>query len=74
MSESKLPKKESLPCEKDCLEMAYQLALDIAPEKIITKGEADNIFLKEGQTLPTEILFYEEHLIQLIRYCQGKIK
>ena len=31
------------------------------------------VMLNEADVLPTEILFYEEHLILLIRYCQGLV-
>jgi len=62
----------SLPSEAECLEMAYQFSLDIEPEKTLTKNEENKaLYLNEGDVLPAEILFYEEHLIKLIRFCQG---
>jgi hypothetical protein len=62
----------SLPSEAECLEKAYQFSLDIEPEKTISKEDKNpELYLNEGDVLPTEILFYKEHLIQLIKFCQG---
>ena len=64
----------SLPTEKECLEMAFQLTLDYEPEKIITKEEENKkLGLNSGDVLPPEYLYYEEHLLKLIKYCQGNI-
>ena len=52
-----------LPSQKDCLEKAYRLCADVEPEIEI-----------DGEIAPKEIIFYEEQLIELIRYCQGKIQ
>jgi hypothetical protein len=61
-----------LPSEEKCIDMAYKLSIDTSPEKVITKKEVNKeLGLNEGDVLPTEFIFYEEHLIKLIRYCRG---
>ncbi len=62
-----------MPTEKECLEMAMNLATDYKPEKVISKEESDEGFLLfEGDVLPEEFTFYTKDILELIRFCQGK--
>jgi hypothetical protein len=48
-----------LPTNKECLEKAIRLAVDIN-EPII-----------EGyETFPSEYIFYKKHIIELIKFCK----
>jgi len=62
-----------LPSEKECLEMAYKLSLEYELEKTISENEENkDLFLNKGDVLPGEIIFYEEQIKKLIKFCQGK--
>lgn len=55
-----LDKKKKTNTEEECLEKAKFLAVETFEEKKDTDGEI----------LPTEYIFYNEHLIELIKYCR----